>query len=110
MAWPIVALLLLAFFVCCWVVCAAALSGWRQRSWPLLLVAAAGISSLFAEVAALNGSALGGSVGGIGIAAVFAAGIAIAAFAYYLVTPVPEEPDEDPPARRGPALYPDSEA
>ncbi len=111
MAWPVVAVLLLAALGGCWVACAASQVAWAQRSWPLALVAAAVLSSLFAEVAALNGSALGGTLGGLGVVTLFTAGIALAALAYYLLTPPRDEPEREPPGRpRGPAANPDSEA
>jgi hypothetical protein len=111
MAWPIVAILILAAVVGCWIACAAAQVAWAQRSWPLGVLAAAVLVSLSAEVAALNGSAVGGSVGGLGVVSLLAAGIALAAFALYLLLPLPEE--QEPEARRrrsGPAANPDSEA
>ncbi|MGC1185065.1 MAG: hypothetical protein WBA31_07940 [Candidatus Dormiibacterota bacterium] len=111
MAWPIIATLLLAALAGCWVACAAAQVAWVQRSRPLAVVAAAVLASLLAEVAALNGSALGGSVGGLGVVAMLGAGIALAAFAFYLLAPPP--PDLEPEAARGltgPAVNPDSEA
>jgi protein-S-isoprenylcysteine O-methyltransferase Ste14 len=111
MAWPIVAILILAAFVGCWIVCAAGQVAWSQKSWPLAVLAVAVLVSLGAEVAALNGSALGGSLGGLGVISLLAAGIALAAFAIYLLSPPGEE--EEPGARprpRGPAANPDSEA
>jgi|GEM_PF-3946918 len=111
MAWPIVAILILAAFVGCWIVCAAAQVAWAQRSWPLWLLAAAVLASLAAEVAALNGSAAGGSVGGLGVVSLLTAGIALAAFALYLLLPLPEEPDSELGRRpSGPVANPDSEA
>lgn len=111
MAWPIVAILILVAFVGCWIVCAAAQVAWAQRSWPLGVLAAGVLASLGAEVAALNGSAVGGSLGGLGVVSLLTAGIALAAFALYLLLPPPEEPD--PAVRRrpsGPGANPDSEA
>jgi len=111
MAWPIAAILLLASLAGCWFACAAAQVAWAQRSRPLALVAVAILASLVAEVAALNGSALGGSVGGLGVVALFSGGIALAAFAFYLLTPPPPEFEPQPIARlTGPAGNPDSEA
>jgi hypothetical protein len=111
MAWPIVAILILAAVVGCWIACAAAQVAWAQRSWPLWVLAAAVLGSLGAEVAALNGSALGGSVGGLGIVSLLMAGVALAAFAFYLLATTPDE--REPEARQrpsGPAANPDSEA
>jgi hypothetical protein len=111
MAWPIVAILILAAFVGCWIACAAAQVAWEQRSWPLGVLAAAVLASLGAEVAALNGSALGASVGGLGVVSLLMAGVALAAFAIYLLVPPPE--DGEPEVRlgpSGPAGNPDSEA
>jgi hypothetical protein len=111
MAWPIIAVLLLVALAGCWVACAAAQVAWAQRSRPLALVAVAVVASLLAEVAALNGSALGGSVGGLGTVAMLAAGIALAAFAFYLLTPPPPDLEPEPgPRLSGPATNPDSEA
>jgi hypothetical protein len=111
MAWPIVAFLLLVAMAGCWAACAAAQVAWVQRSRPLGLAAAAIVASLFAEVAALNGSALGGSVGGLGVVSMLTGGLALAGFAFYLLTPPP--PDLEPetiPRLTGPAHNPDSEA
>lgn len=111
MAWPILALLILTALAGCWAACAAAQVAWGQRSWPLVLVAAAVLISLTSEAAALNGSAVGGSVGGLGVVSLFTGGIALAAFAFYLLTPPPAERETqliDRPT--GPAANPDSEA
>lgn len=111
MAWPIAAILILAALAGCWVACGAAQVAWNQRSLPLAAVAAAGLASLSAEVAALNGSALGGSLGGLGVVSMLMGGIALAAFAAYLLTPPPEERDTPlHPRPTGPAANPDSEA
>ncbi|HVC40074.1 MAG TPA: hypothetical protein VNH20_08940 [Candidatus Dormibacteraeota bacterium] len=111
MAWPIAATLLLAALVGCWLACAAAQVAWAQRSWPLGVVAVALIASLAAEVAALNGSALGGSLGGLGVVSLLGGGIALAAFAVYLLAPAPSELEPDSgPRLTGPAADPDSEA
>jgi hypothetical protein len=111
MAWPIVAILILAAFVGCWIACAAAQVAWGQRSWPLGVLAVAVVASLGAEVAALNGSAVGGSVGGLGVISLLLGGVALAALAVYLLSPPPEE--QEPAVRlqpSGPAANPDSEA
>ncbi|HVC22692.1 MAG TPA: hypothetical protein VNH82_04610 [Candidatus Dormibacteraeota bacterium] len=111
MAWPIIAILLLAALAGCWVACASAQVAWVQRSRPLAVVALAVLAGLLAEVAALNGSALGGSVGGLGVVAMLSGGLALAAFAFYLLTPPP--PDLEPETAMGltgPAVNPDSEA
>jgi hypothetical protein len=111
MAWPIVAILILAAFFGCWIVCAAGQVAWAQRSWALGLLAAAVLASLGAEVAALNGSAAGGSLGGLGVISLLTAGMALAAFALYLLLPPPVEPDLEVRRRpSGPAANPDSEA
>ncbi|HUY25731.1 MAG TPA: hypothetical protein VMV09_10595 [Candidatus Saccharimonadales bacterium] len=111
MAWPIVAILILAALFGCWTVCAAGQVAWAQRSWPLAVLAAAVLASLSAEVAALNGSALAGSLGGLGVISLLAAGIALAAFALYLLSPpADDEESEARPRPRGPAANPDSEA
>ncbi|MGA8208399.1 MAG: hypothetical protein WB801_03495 [Candidatus Dormiibacterota bacterium] len=111
MAWPIVAILILAAFVGCWVACAAGQVAWSQRSWPLAVLSLAVLASLGAEVAALNGSAVGGSLGGLGVISLFAAGIALAAFALYLLRPPAEEEEPNTrPRPLGPAANPDSEA
>ncbi|HUY55629.1 MAG TPA: hypothetical protein VMV23_10780 [Candidatus Nanopelagicaceae bacterium] len=111
MAWPIFAILILAVLAGCWATCAAAQVAWAQRSRPLTVVAAAVLASLLAEVAALNGSALGGAVGGLGVVSLLLGGVALAAFAFYLLTPPP--PDVEPQlinGPTGPAANPDSEA
>lgn len=111
MAWPIIAILILAAFVGCWVACAAAQAAWEQRSRPLGVVAAAVLVSLASEVAALNGSAPGGSVGGLGVVSLFAGGIALAAISYYLLTPPPPQREPHRILRlTGAASNPDSEA
>jgi hypothetical protein len=111
MAWPIITILILTALAGCWVACAAAQVAWGQRSWPLALVAAAVLASLAAEVAALNGSAVGGSLGGLGVVSLFTGAIALAAFAYYLLTPPPAELGRQLSDRpTGPAANPDSEA
>ncbi|MGH7643482.1 MAG: hypothetical protein ACRENX_10840 [Candidatus Dormibacteria bacterium] len=111
MAWPIVAILILAALAGCWVACAAGQVAWAQRSRPLGVMTLAVVISLGAEVAALNGSALGGSIGGLGVVTLFAGGVGLAAFAYYLLTPPP--PEREPTLIHrptGPAANPDSEA
>lgn len=111
MAWPIAAFLTLVVLAGCWVACGAAQVAWNLRSLPLAVVAAALLASLSAEVAALNGSALGGSLGGLGVVSLLMGGIALAAFAVYLLTPPSEEGEEEPaPQATGPAANPDSEA
>jgi hypothetical protein len=111
MAWPIIAILIVAALGGCLVACAAAQVAWVQRSRPLALMAVAVLASLLAEVAALNGSALGGSVGGLGVISLFTGGIALAAFAFYLLTPPPPEREPQPIDRlTGAAANPDSEA
>lgn len=111
MAWPIIAILILAALGGCWVACAAGQVAWAQRSRPLGLMTLAVLISLAAEVAALNGSALGGSVGGLGVVSLLAGGISLAAFAFYLLMPPP--PEREPQligGPTGPAANPDSEA
>lgn len=111
MAWPIEALLILAALVGCWLACIAAQAAWEQRNWLLAAVAAALLASLWAEVAALNGDALGGSLGGLGVVSMLLAGLALAAFALYLlVVPPPEDAEPEPLPFPGPAVNPDSEA
>ncbi|HEY6538120.1 MAG TPA: hypothetical protein VI138_03660 [Candidatus Dormibacteraeota bacterium] len=110
MAWPVTAILLLSALVGCWLACAAAQVARAQRSRPLALVAVAVLISLVAEVAALNGSAPGGSVGGLGVVTLFLAGVALAAFAAYLLLPPPAELELKPVGATGPAANPDSEA
>ncbi|MGA7173366.1 MAG: hypothetical protein WCB86_10865 [Candidatus Dormiibacterota bacterium] len=111
MAWPVFAVLILIVLAGCWAACAAAQVAWTQRSRPLALVAAAVLGSLLAEVAALNGSALGGAVGGLGVVALLLGGIALAAFAFYLLTPPPPDLEPELIGRpTGPAANPDSEA
>jgi hypothetical protein len=111
MSWPIEAVLMVAALAGCWAACAAAQVAWVQRSLPLAVLAVAVLASLCAEVAALNGSALGGSLGGLGVVALLMGGMALAALAVYLLTP-PPEPAEEPVLARltGPADNPDSEA
>jgi hypothetical protein len=111
MAWPIAAILILAALAGCWVACAAAQVAWAQRSLALWGVATAVLVSLTAEVAALNGSALGGSLGGLGVGSLLAGGLALAAFAVYLLTPPPVKLEPQLSSRpTGPAADPDSEA
>ncbi|HUY56761.1 MAG TPA: hypothetical protein VMV12_02910 [Candidatus Micrarchaeaceae archaeon] len=111
MAWPIILILILAAFAGCWIACAAAQVAWIQRSRPLAVLALAVLASLLAEVAALNGSALGGSISGFGVVSLLTGGIALAAFAFYLLTPPPTELEPVRPHRiTGPAANPDSEA
>jgi hypothetical protein len=111
MAWPIIAILILAAVAGCWVACAAAQAAWEQQSRPLGVVALAVLVSLASEVAALNGSAPGGSIGGLGVVSLFAGGTALAAVSYYLLTPPPtERAHQLVPRLTGPANNPDSEA
>jgi hypothetical protein len=84
---------------------------WTQRSLPLAVLAVAVLASLGAEVGALNGSAVGGSLGGLGVVTLLLGGVALAALAVYLLSPPPERPEEPAlPRLSGPAGNPDSEA
>ncbi len=110
MAWPVEAVLILTAFGGCWLAAGAGLVAWRSRSWSMAAVGALILASLGGEVAALNGSAAGGTTGGIGVASLLCAGLALAALAAYLVQPPPEPRIEEAHRLSGPALNPDSEA
>lgn len=110
MAWPLEAFLLLVAGAACVAGTAALQAGWQTGSLALSIAGGAVIASLAAEVAGLNGAFGPVLPGGVATLSVILGGVAVAAFAIYLVLPPPEAPARAGSGPTGPAANPDSEA
>lgn len=110
MAWPLEAFLLLVAGAACVAGTAAIQAGWRTGSPALTVAGGAVIASLAAEVAGLNGAFGPVLPGGVATLSVIIGGVAVAAFAVYLVLPPPEVAARAVAVPTGPAANPDSEA